>query len=420
MEENKNLKPDEIIKVDNNDGKGNPYRHSKNGQFASKDGQTEGGSIDQENSSEDLDEIDISKAQELDFDSFFGDDDDDDEDEPYHREMSQEEKDEYYNTEKEYLIPQINATKNLKRVQEKEIKRWQPLHSVLGVSKEVVVEFQNRIKNIVDHGQLGCFVPPDVLYQVLKEQKLYSQIYLSNRDGKIHGKGARGPLAIQKRIELDNNNHGLKISEMLNGKANPISGVLLNHKISEMFTSGATFYTGYGIKCGFIFDKQKLIDNNTLVTYTIGDTLDKRDINRPTLLGDVIDSRILGNCVNKKGEHYYNKWDAEDINYAIENKNMTRVSDLIKPLYESYIEAQYCSNDGLSLKCASAFCTDDITMFNNEKGKEMYKMLQDLGIKVYTTRYLEHKDGYEQNELLEVVYNPETGYYDLNHIDEDE
>ena len=414
MEENKNLKPDEIIKVDNNDGKGNPYRHSKSGQFASKDGQTEGGSIEQDGLI--LAEIDINKARDLDFDSFFGDDDDDDDDEPYHREMSQEEKNEYYNQEKEYLIPQINATKNLKRVQEKEIKRWQPLHSVLGISKEVVVDFQNTIKNIVDHGQLGCFVPPDVLYEVLKEQKLYSQIYLNYRDGEEHGYGATGDDAIYERKNLDNNNHGLKFSEMLDGQANPISGLVLNHKISEMFTSHASYYSNglFGnISCGFIFDKQKLIDNNTLVTYTIGDTLNEREFNRPTFVGDAIDSRILGNCVKSD-------WNEYDVREAVEKMNMTRVSDLTKALHKSYIEAQYCSNDGLSLKCASAFCTDDITMFNDEKGKEMYKMLQDLGIKVYTTRYLGYKDGYKQNELLELVYNQETNSYDLNHIDEDE
>lgn len=415
MEENKNLKPDEIIKVDNNDGKGNPYRHSKSGQFASKDGQTEGGSIDQENLSEGLDQIDISKAQELDFDNFFGDDDENDDDEPYHREMSQEEKEEYYNTEKEFLIPQINATKNLKKVQEKEIKRWQPLHSVLGISKEEEVEFQNRIKNIVDNGQLGCFVHFDCLYQILKEQTLYSQIYLANRDGRLHGLGAKGPLAIKRRKDLDNNAHGLKFSEMLNGMANPISGLILNKKKSEMFSSQASFYSKgmWGdIGCGFIFDKQKLIDNNTLVTYTLGDTLNDDDFNRPTFVGDAVDSRILGNCVKNKWEYY--------VNDAIANKNMTRVSDLAKALHISYIEAQYCSNNGLSLNCASSFCTDDVTMFNNKKGKEMYKMLKDLGIKVYTTRYLGHKDGYAQKELLEVVYNPETGSYDLNHIDEED
>lgn len=410
------FKTDEIIEVTNKGDKGNPYHHTSDGKFGSKEDSLHSAEIEKS-----LD--DVSKETEED-DFFFSLSFDDIEltDERYLDGIKLTDGSIEETTEEMLTNEKCNTLYNLKATQNKRLKNVKTLSDYLPMywTKESEKKLADTCTDIIQNAIVCCAFPCDKLDDILRSGKIFNQVELERVHG-VYGAGHGATGISGMRISVSEDMFGTKFDRT--GVSLEKYGFMGNPKISELHSSAALRQYGdtksshYGIPRGtytcLIFDKDKMAEQNVTASYTLYDSLGGQYT--PQLITEPFDTK----CVTEAAQH------RRDISRTYKRKlddnRLTRISDLS---LSGYIEAQlHGLNGDVPITAAYAVYSTTPEYFTSPEGKIRLRNIQNKGLYGLSSKETSEKEVINGKEYLiyklyKYTYDESTGKINEEEITE--
>lgn len=389
------------MKVENRNGKGNPYHSNEDGKFTSKEDMSS--SSKTETVSSDKEEVDFSDDDDFDFE--FDIDDNNEDDEGF---FTKEDKKQFksYKLKIDSFIDKINSTKNLKKIQESRLSQYDGIIEKV-LQPDEIKKLKEHCTNLINNGTACMGFSLKSFDEIMDSGLLLNQIELE----RVYNKPNRGMGATdisRRRISLScslfgssRDNTGTTL-EKYGFLSSGLSEILNNHAFHHYGRKER--YASSEFTC-FLFNKEKLSDYGVVTTSMIGDSLDNE--NTPIFNHEDFDVRTL-----VEADKYYESFSRKTYQDIMDCNSLEALSLLFSVKGNvNYIEAHFHGMNGrVPVESAYAVFSNSKDIFEGEKGKLNLKKLQEkglFGIVKENPNDQTYKYSYDPktNEVIKEIYN---------------
>lgn len=390
------------MKVENRNGKGNPYHSNKDGKFISKEDMSS--SSTKETDRLDKEEVDFSDDDDFDFELYIDDDNNEDDEGFFTKEDKKQFKS--YKLKIDSFIDKINSTKNLKKIQESRLSKYDGIIEKK-IQPDEIKKLKDHCTNLINNGTACIAFPFKVFDEIIDSGVFLNQIELE----KIYNKPNRGMGAIgisSRRVSLSSSlfgsspDHKGTTLEKYGFLSSGLSEILNNHAFHHYGRKER--YASSEFTC-FLFNKEKLSDYGVVTTSMIGDSLDNK--NTPIFNHEDFDVRTL-----VEADKYYESFSRKTYQDIMDCNSLEALSLLFSVKGNvNYIEAHFHGMDGrVPVESAYAVFSNSKYIFEGEKGKLNLKKLQEkglFGIVKEKPNDQTYKYSYDPktNEVIKEIYN---------------